>query len=97
MANNASELPFALLAWIKRQQQEEQEHQEYMVRKNLKDDLEYMFYLHALVTQFARLKKYEQNLVLSFTEWKDAGKLFSPKQRSVIGNLYASYMMEVSK
>lgn len=62
--------------------------------QSLKEDLEYMFYLHALVTQFARLKKYEQKLVLSFTEWKDNGKLFSPKQRSAIGNLYTQYLME---
>ena len=87
-------LPFALIAWIKREQAKTEAHRVYMLKKNAKDDEQYEFYLFAVTTRYWSLKSFEKNMVTNFAKWKNNGKLFTVKQRSAIGAMYLRHMLE---
>jgi hypothetical protein len=76
---------FALMAWIKRDQAEKEEHAEKMAVKNQKDDLQY---LELLKDCFKRkLSKKEYIMCCNMLRYKATGKNFSPAQRSVIASI----------
>ena len=87
-------LPFALIAWIIKQRKEIEEHRQYMIRKNTQDDQEYSFFLFAVSQQWQHLQKFEQNLVMNYVAWKDDGRIFTHRQREVIGSMYLRVVLE---
>lgn len=80
------DLPFQLIAWIKREQLKDLNHQEYMVRKNQKDDL---LYLDMIKTIFKfKLSTKEHIMIVNMLRSKKEGKNWSIGQRSVITGIY---------
>ena len=82
------DLPFQLLAWIKRDQEERRNHQLKMAKKNYKEDNEFMRLISFLVRDWAKLKVKEREFICSLARHRDEGKNFSGAQRSAITSLY---------
>lgn len=83
------QLPFALLAWIKRQQEEKRLHAEYMVKRNAKDDEYYLQLMIELITELKMTLK-ERTLVTSLIQTKRDGKNLTTGQKSLIAGMYYS-------
>ena len=83
------EMPFALARWLKRQQEEKEQHQADMVKKNVKEDDLYLSMLGDLSKK--PLKDREKLMLYRFLEYKGEGKLYTPKQKSVIANMFYTY------
>lgn len=81
------DLPFMLLAWIKRQQEEEKKHRELMVKKNAKDDELYLKLMIELLTKL-KMSIRERTIITSLLQAKHDGKNLSVKQRSMIAGIY---------
>jgi hypothetical protein len=88
-----SGMPFALLRWIKAQQEKDRKHAESMAKRNAQEDLEWVFYMAMVTSKLLQLRNHEIQLLNAFAEWHSQGKCFTPKQRSVIGQLYAKYIL----
>lgn len=97
MDYNNDGLPFALIRWIKAQQEKELKHQEYMAKKNVEIDLEFAMYLLEISMQRLALTNHEILFVDSLMRQKADGGKWSLKQRSAIGNLYLKYVLEAKK
>jgi cell division FtsZ-interacting protein ZapD len=81
------ELPFALLAWIKRQQEEKRQHAEYMVKRSAKDDEHYLKLMIELITKLSMTTR-ERITVTSLLQAKHDGKNLSTGQKSLIAGMY---------
>jgi hypothetical protein len=95
--NREEGLPFALIRWIKAEQEKERKHQEYWALKNAEDDKQYLAYMAQVVPLWINLKKYEQTLLMNFHQWKDSGRNFTPQQRSAIAGMYYRHVLETEK
>ena len=82
----SEELPFQLMAWIKKEQKDKEEHAAKMALKNAKDDEVYTNMLATLIKLKLKLK--DMQLVMSMLEYKSPGKNYSPGQRSCITGMY---------
>lgn len=78
------DLPFALMRWIKKNQEEIQSHQEKMAKRNYQEDKEFARLMSFIVQHWGKLKQYEKLMVLRLTEQHDNLRVMSPAQRSVI-------------
>lgn len=80
---------FALIAWIKRDQEERQEHQEKMVQVRKDEDELYLRQLKELMTEkWKELKVKERQFVVSMVKFKKEGRNFTDAQRSAISGLF---------
>ena len=82
------ELDFGLFAWIKKQQQEQEEWEESQRYNNQLIDKEYVTLLSQLVNKFPEMKMKDRIVFSNLAKYKQEGKNFSPAQRSVIANLF---------
>lgn len=89
----SKELPFALINWIKREQEKEAKHKESMLKRHVQEDKEYMRYISFLVRDWAQLKYKEKELVSNFARHYEDGKAFTAKQRSAIVGIYMKYSL----
>lgn len=92
-----NELPFALLRWIKAQQEKELKHQEYMAKKNVDIDLEFAMFLLEVGMQRLAMTNREILFVDSLMQWKADGGRWTDTQRSAIAALYLKYVLELKK
>jgi uncharacterized membrane-anchored protein YhcB (DUF1043 family) len=81
-------LPFALIKWIKKQQEEIESHRAAMVKKNAEDDKQFVQFMANVAMQWVELKQYEQALITNFVQWKEEGRNFTPQQKSAISGMY---------
>ena len=86
---NNQEMDFSLIAWIKKEQQEIQEHQQKMALKYSKEDRLYIDMMAKLIP--LPLKTKERIMVFNFLRHKKDGKVITPAQRSCITNLFYKY------
>lgn len=86
-----NELPFALLRWIKAQQEDERRHREKMALRNYQEDKEFARLMSFIVRYWPKLKQYERLMILRLTEQHDNIKCLSPAQRSVIVGMWLRY------
>lgn len=89
---NDSNLPFQLMAWIKRNQAEIQNHKEKMALKNYQDDKSYARLMSFIVQHWPKLKTFEKLMILRLTEQHESFRVMSPAQRSVITNMWIKYV-----
>lgn len=89
MSNN--DIPFQLMAWIKRDQEERRSHQLKMAIRNYKEDEEFMRLISFLVRDWAKLKVKEKEFVCSLVRHRDEHKNFTGAQRSAITGMYVRY------
>ena len=89
-----SEMPFQLLAWIKREQEKERKHQEMMVKKNREDDKQYMRFISFLIRDWKLLNRKEKEMVIAFAEWYEKARNFTVKQRSAIAAMYMKHILD---
>ncbi len=85
------DLPFQLLAWIKRDQEERRQHTLKMAKKNYKDDDEFMRLISFLVRDWTKLKVKEREFICSLARHHEEGKCFSGAQRSAVTGMYLRY------
>lgn len=85
------DLPFQLLAWIKRDQEERRNHQLKMAKKNFKEDEEFMRLISFLVRDWLKLKVKEREFICSLSRWREEGKNFTGAQRSAVTGMYLRY------
>jgi hypothetical protein len=85
------ELPFQLLAWIKRDQEERRNHQLKMAVKNYKEDEEFMRLISFLIRDWKDLKVKEREFICSLARHREEGKNFTPAQRSAVTGMYLRY------
>jgi hypothetical protein len=94
----SSELPFALILWIKRNQEEIIAHRAKMVAKNWKDDCEqYMKFIGEIVPHWAKLKQRDKQFLMNLVSWHESHRNFSPAQRSGIATMYTNYVLSPKK
>jgi len=96
MANKSESLPFALMAWIKRDQEERIKHQENMVVKNYREDKEFVRLITFIVQAWNYLNLKEKILINSFAEKHNHFRCLSTGQRSAITSIYLKYYQENS-
>ena len=84
---SGQELPFSLMNWIKKQKEEAEQHAEYMVKRNAKDDEHYLKLMIELITKLNTTKR-EKTIVISLLQHKSNGKNLSVGQKSMIAGMY---------
>jgi len=77
---------FALIAWIKRDQEERREHESKMALKNWKDDEIYLDFIKTIIK--LGLPPREYTMIVNILRHRKDGKNWSPAQKSVIANIY---------
>lgn len=87
----SNEVPFQLMAWIKRQQIEAAEHATKMAIKNYSEDQHYMRLISFLIRDWRYLKIKERQLVMNFAKWHQEYRCFSTGQRSCITSMCYKY------
>lgn len=90
-----NEIPFALLRWIKAQQEAELRHREAVVAKNWREDDQYMRFLSFLIREWKLLKIKDKQIVCNFVKWHDEKRNFTPAQRSCMAALVLKYELVV--
>lgn len=96
MANKSEGLPFALMAWIKKDQEERIKHRENMVVKNFREDKEFVRLITFIVQMWNRLQLREKILINSFAAKHNDFRCLSHGQRSAITSIYLKYYRESS-
>lgn len=96
MANKSEGLPFALIAWIKKDQEERIKHQENMVIKNFREDQAFIRLITFIVQAWNRLHLREKILINSFAAKHNDFRCLSTGQRSAITSIYLKYYKESS-
>jgi hypothetical protein len=86
-----NEVPFQLMAWIKRQHAEAAEHATKMAVKNYSEDLHYMRLISFLIRDWRLLKIKERQLVMNFAKWHQEYRCFTVGQRSCITGMCYKY------
>ena len=86
----SEELPFALMLWIKREQEKEEKHKEAMVKRTEKEDDIFTRMLTTL--EKLNLKPKEMIMVKNFIRHKVDGKNFTTAQRSVITSIFYNHV-----
>jgi len=87
-------LPFALIRWIKKQQEEIEAHRIVMVARNAKDDQVYMGFVREIAPHWAELKIYERTLISNLVQWKEDGRNFTTQQKSAINGMYLRRVLD---
>lgn len=83
------DLPFQLIAWIKRQQEEEAAHRAKMVVKRHNEDKTFLEYVTVIVYKcWPKLNRHERTMMLSMVEQHNLHKNLSDRQRSAIIGIY---------
>lgn len=88
---NNQDLPFALLRWIKAQQEDERNHREKMALRNYQEDKEFARLMSFIVQYWGSLKQYERLMILRLTEQHASIRCLSPAQRSVIAGMWIKH------
>ena len=91
---HASELPFQLMMWIKRQQEEKLAHQAKMVKRNREEDKEWMRFISFIVRAWPHLNNKEKQMILNFSTRHEDSRNFSVKERGAITAMYLKYILE---
>ncbi len=92
MSDKASDLPFALMAWIKRNQEDIEAHRVKMVAKTWKDDCEqYMGFIGVVVGHWSKLKIKDRQFLMNLVSWHNQHRNFTPGQRSAIASMYMKF------
>jgi hypothetical protein len=81
------DLPFALIAWIKKQREKEEAHLASMAKRNAKDDELYVKLMIELLTE-AKLTIKERILTINLLNVKHEGRNLSCGQKSAVASLY---------
>jgi hypothetical protein len=89
-----SGLPFALMRWIKAQQEKERKHQEVMALRNAKDDQHFIGFIRLVAPRWTELKTYERTLISNLVQWKEDGRNFTPQQKSAISGMYLRHVID---
>ena len=89
--SNTQDIPYQLMAWIKRDQEERRNHALKMAVKNYKEDEEFMRLISFLVRDWALLKVKEREFVCSLSRHRQEGKNFTLAQRSAVTGMYLRY------
>lgn len=85
-------LPFALMMWIKRNQDEIEAHRVKMVAKTWKDDCEqYMGFIGTIAGHWKYLKIKDRQFLMNLVTWHNSHRNFSPAQRSAIASMYMKF------
>lgn len=88
-----SGLPFALIRWIKANQEDIAKHNRKMAIKNWKDDCDqYMKFIGVIVSHWAELKIKDRQFIMNLVAWHNQHKNFSVNQRSAIASMYMKYL-----
>lgn len=85
----SDDMNFALINWIKKDQEERRQHQAKMVKRNERDDQLYLGLIKELIKLDIKAK--DRQMIANFLRHKKEGKNWSPAQRSVITNIYYKY------
>jgi hypothetical protein len=85
------DLPFALIRWIKRQQEEAEQHRLATNARNWREDEQFLRYLSFLAREWGRLKTRDRQIVASFMAWRKNGRNYTPNQRSTMAALLMKY------
>ncbi len=88
---NNQDLPFALLRWIKAQQEDERNHREKMAIRNYQEDKEFARLMSFIVHHWPKLKQFERLMILRLTEKHENIRCMSPAERSVIVNMWIKH------
>jgi hypothetical protein len=86
-----SELPYQVLAWIKKDQEEREVHREKIVLKRMREDSEFVKYIKALAPKWKSLSVREKLLVQGIAEHRKLGRNLTDAQRSAIVALYLKH------
>lgn len=88
-----SDLPTELIAWIKRQRQNEEAlRKERAVTRQYKEDKTFLEYVTVIAQKcWPRLKAYERKLMMSLVEQHKSHRNLSMAQRSAIIGIYLNY------
>lgn len=81
------EIPFALIRWIKAQQERDAHFERVLAVRNQKDDE----YLLGLIRELVRKRLLKQKNIMfinSLVEYKETGRNWSPAQKSAIAKIY---------
>lgn len=85
------DIPFQLMAWIKRDQEERRMHAEKMAIKHYKEDDEFMRLISFLVRDWKVLKVREREFIAGLARQRDAGRIISHAQRGEVTRLWLKY------
>lgn len=91
MAKQAEDTNFQLMAWIKRQQEQDASHREKMVLKHAKEDEEFMEYVKRLVRCWGKLSTKDKLMVIGITKTYKSKRCLSLPQRSAVVALYLKH------
>lgn len=87
----SNELPFQLMAWIKRDQEEREAHKQKMVLRRMRDDGEFIKYLKTLASKWDKLSTKEKLLVQGIYGHHKGSRCLTDTQRSAIIALYLKH------
>lgn len=79
---------FALIAWIKREQEEKAAHQAKMVVKNYKEDKEFLNLVKAIVKSWKLIKVQERIFVTNMVKHHEEGLNLTVRQRSELTRIW---------
>lgn len=87
----SSELPFQLMAWIKREQEERRQHTQKMAVRNFADDAAFMEYVQILVDNWKILSVKDKLMLNGIAKHRGEGRCLSRPQRSAVIALYLKH------
>lgn len=82
------DLPFALMRWVKKSQEDTRQYQEKVAVRNYQEDKEFARLMSFIVQEWSSLKQFERLMVLRLTEQHASLRVMSPAQRSVISAIW---------
>lgn len=87
----SNDLPYQLIAWIKREQEEQENHRVKMAFRRMREDSEFITYLKTLVANWGKLSLKEKTIVNGVYEHHRSGRCLTTGQRSAIVALYLKH------
>jgi hypothetical protein len=87
------EVSFTLLRWLKVQREKEEAYQQKRAEIRCKEDNEYYVKYLAFIVVSGKYNKREGVMLFSLVKWNQEGRNFTDGQRSLIGGLYAKYVL----
>jgi hypothetical protein len=87
----SDDLPFQLIAWIKREQEEMLLHRERMAIRRFAEDSEFMEYVGVLASNWGILSLREKLMLSGIAKHRKSGKCLTTAQRSAVVAVYLKH------
>ena len=91
----SEDIPYALIRWIKAQQEKEEAHKRDRAIRNFKEDKEYYIkYISELVGNWNKLRVKEKEILSNLMRQHQEHRNFTGPQRSLITGLYMKHCLK---